>query len=545
MTLESLHGLFTRLPTGFLLEAIGEERIRSVQAVVGRRGGRPLDNSPSALAEVLVFLRGEQALEDPRLRAQVLALLPPDELHDLAKRLARQSFEKPADNALALAAVPWRPGSSVGHELVRRLGVPVACLPKTKVTPPATTVIRPFTVRSPLRDYQDDVRSQLVELVKRGVSRALVQLPTGAGKTRTMMEALIVIARDQGYLQTGMILWLAHVEELCEQAISAFEEAWLEHGEGSANVVRAWGNYRPNPEDYIGGFVVGTYQKLIGLKKANHGEFEHICKHVRLTVTDEAHKILAPTFRALLEELSSDDTAIIGLTATPGRGLQSGPDNLRLANFFGKNLVEPHWSRNPILELRERNILARVSHYNIESNETVMLTAAERSAASELDIPTSVLSRLASSAERNRRIVDAIGQEVSRNHACLVFACTVEHSQILAAILNIEGYRAAHIDSALSRSARRDAIARFRSGNLDVLVNYGVLSTGFDVPRVSTVVVTRPTTSVVLYSQMIGRGLRGPASGGNEECTLIDVRDNFRSFGVVDDVYEAFGPYWE
>ena len=88
------------------------------------------------------------------------------------------------------------------------------------------------------------------------------------------------------------------------------------------------------------------------------------------------------------------------------------------------------------------------------------------------------------------------------------------------------------------------SIEQFRAGEFNVLLNYGVLSTGFDAPRIRMVLVTRPTASVVLYSQMIGRGLRGPAMGGGQECRLIDVRDNFANFGRVDEVYSYFDEYW-
>jgi DNA repair protein RadD len=126
-----------------------------------------------------------------------------------------------------------------------------------------------------------------------------------------------------------------------------------------------------------------------------------------------------------------------------------------------------------------------------------------------------------------------------------VFACTVEHSRLLAAALTLEGCSAGHLDSSLSRSARQEVVRRLHAGSLSVLVNYGVLSTGFDAPEISAVVITRPTTSVVLYSQMVGRGLRGPESGGAAKCVLIDVKDNFHSFGAVDDVYAAFAGYWQ
>ena len=96
----------------------------------------------------------------------------------------------------------------------------------------------------------------------------------------------------------------------------------------------------------------------------------------------------------------------------------------------------------------------------------------------------------------------------------------------------------------MRRGVRKAAIEGFRSGDFDVLVNYGVLTTGFDAPRIRTVVVTRPTTSLVLYSQMIGRGLRGPNMGGGAECNLIDIKDNFTAFGDIDAVYNYFEDYW-
>jgi len=78
-----------------------------------------------------------------------------------------------------------------------------------------------------------------------------------------------------------------------------------------------------------------------------------------------------------------------------------------------------------------------------------------------------------------------------------------------------------------------------------VLINYGILSTGFDAPNIGAVIITRPTSSMVLYSQMIGRGLRGPKVGGREECLLIDVKDNFIGYGDQQIMYDFFDGYWE
>jgi superfamily II DNA or RNA helicase len=92
--------------------------------------------------------------------------------------------------------------------------------------------------------------------------------------------------------------------------------------------------------------------------------------------------------------------------------------------------------------------------------------------------------------------------------------------------------------------ARRHIVHDFKMGNIKVLLNYGIFSTGLDVPKLDTVVISRPTSSVVLYSQMIGRGIRGNMVGGTEECRLIDIRDNFLNYGDVDSVYQYFKDDW-
>ena len=117
-------------------------------------------------------------------------------------------------------------------------------------------------------------------------------------------------------------------------------------------------------------------------------------------------------------------------------------------------------------------------------------------------------------------------------------------TSLLAAALRLRGIRAEGIDCSMARGPRRRAIVRFSEGRCDVLLNYGVLSTGFDAPKVSTVIIARPTKSAVLYSQMVGRGLRGPAMGGTETCTIIDVPDHLDRYGDLSRLHNEFAPYW-
>ena len=97
----------------------------------------------------------------------------------------------------------------------------------------------------------------------------------------------------------------------------------------------------------------------------------------------------------------------------------------------------------------------------------------------------------------------------------------------MAVLLRRRGRLAAGITAETRESTRRHLVDLFRRRNIQVLCNYGVLTTGFDAPQVRAVVVARPTASRVLYDQMIGRGMRGPAFGGTDQCLVIDVGDNF------------------
>jgi superfamily II DNA or RNA helicase len=236
---------------------------------------------------------------------------------------------------------------------------------------------------------------------------------------------------------------------------------------------------------------------------------------------------------------------LIGLTATPGRGLDQNIENSKLASFFDKNLIGPDFSCNPIRELQNRGILAQVRHRSIDSSVEVALSNAERAAASEVDLPGAVLDRLAKSSVRNRRIINLVMEEVGAGRSCLLFACTTEHSRVLSAAFNILGVKSAHVDAGVSNRRRNHIISDFRLGTVKVLCNFGVLSTGLDVPLVSSVIITRPTTSIVLYSQMVGRAIRGLKAGGNERAEVVTLVDTgLPGFGDLGAAFNNWEDVW-
>ena len=107
----------------------------------------------------------------------------------------------------------------------------------------------------------------------------------------------------------------------------------------------------------------------------------------------------------------------------------------------------------------------------------------------------------------------------------------MRHARRLAAVLRERGVNAAAVVGETSAGLRRQRVDEFRSGALRVLVSVDLFNTGFDVPKVGALIMARPTFSTVRYMRMLGRGLRCVANGGEPECVVVDLTDNFGRFG--------------
>ena len=116
---------------------------------------------------------------------------------------------------------------------------------------------------------------------------------------------------------------------------------------------------------------------------------------------------------------------------------------------------------------------------------------------------------------------------------------------MLSAFLNIENIPNSLVYGDMSAATRKKAIADFkdRDNPVNIIINYDILTTGFDSTNIDCVFITRPTKSVILYSQMIGRGLRGPQMGGAETCLLIDVKENLEVYNE-NEAFSHFNSYW-
>jgi superfamily II DNA or RNA helicase len=295
-------------------------------------------------------------------------------------------------------------------------------------------------------------------------------------------------------------------------------------------------------------FIVGGFQKLYELVKSNSPIIEELRKRVSLIVVDEAHRVTAPTYAAVTKAFMGEDTRVVGLTATPGKSAIDSEQNQELAEFFFSTLVDiqPEPKDMDVIDyLRKKKVLASAMYVPLVTGRDYELTPRELKQLEEsFDFPPSFLARLGLDQIRNLEILKKIQGEIEIGNTILFFGATVEQSKLVSGVLRMLGIAADHIDGKTPRAQRHAMIDSFRNGRLSVLCNFGVLSTGFDAPKTDVVFIARPTQSIVLYSQMIGRGLRGPAIGGTDTCKIIDVLDNIKGYSDQNSVYSYFEEYF-
>jgi len=138
-----------------------------------------------------------------------------------------------------------------------------------------------------------------------------------------------------------------------------------------------------------------------------------------------------------------------------------------------------------------------------------------------------------------------ITDEYNSGSSIIVFACSVEHSRAIASMLAFNNIKAYSLDSKHdSDESRRFKISDYLKKNVRVIINYNILTAGFDAPNTNVAIIARPTDSLVQYSQMAGRAMRGKRSEGNLECKIYTVRDDIPAFTSVARAFTHWDKLW-
>ena len=409
-----------------------------------------------------------------------------------------------------------------------------------------------ITPGHPLHPFQRQVLHDLLNALsgtKLADRRVVVHLPTGAGKTRIASHAAASLL-NRTEAEGKVLVWLAASEELCEQAASGLTEAWCHLGNRPVAMHRYWGSSRIELNLLDEGFLVASLRKLwsaanIRLSEGETGFLTALGHHAAGIVFDEAHQAVAPTYRSVAEQLTVDNAPLIGLTATPGRTWRLDGNDYDLAEMFGEQKVslDPRGHENPVTFLITRGYLAEPKFVRVD----VHLAEAVREPQSLGDYREDDLRAIGNDPAWQARIIEVTREALTRHDRVMVFCPSVRSAMDAARAVDGEGCRAAAIVAGTPDERRGSVIADFRSGGGQpmALFNYGVLTAGFDAPRTRCVVVARPTASLVLYSQMVGRAMRGRESGGNRRCEILTVADTrLKGFGSVAEAFANWEELW-
>jgi superfamily II DNA or RNA helicase len=342
------------------------------------------------------------------------------------------------------------------------------------------------------RGYQRAAIEAVAERYAAGHRKLLLHLPTGAGKT---VVGAMAIERLRPVIGGGRTLFVAHRQEILDQTARVIGRQLPRAKVGIEQGARAEGRDAE--------VVIASVQSLLRRKEAfRPSEFG-------LIVCDECHHALAPSWAEIIDYFHTNrrgEALLLGMTATPRR-----TDGRSASHVF--NDVAFEMSR---AELQDLGYLVPMRYFGVQAGlqlQNVSMTAG--------DFQVGSLSATMNTAEV-RALTLRAWQQLGAKKKTIAFCAGVTHATQLAADFEAAlGVRAAVIDARTSN--REQLLQSFRSGQLRVLTNYGVLTEGFDDPAIECVLMARPTTSPLVYTQCIGRGLR-PAHG-KTDCTVIDIVD--------------------
>lgn len=345
-----------------------------------------------------------------------------------------------------------------------------------------------------LRPYQSQAIHDLRCSIGQGNRSPLLVLPTGSGKTAVATD-VVKSAQAKG----SRVVFIANRKQLVIQTSAAFSRAGINHGITMSG--RDVNIYAP--------VQVASEQTLKARASRNR-----MMPSADLLIVDEAHMSIAPGTRELIE--SFGNVPRIGLTATPCRG-----DGRGLGALYDDLIVGPN-----VGDLTRDGYLAPARYFagsktDLSGVKIVRGDYDEKALGARANTPTLV--------------GDVVTNwlRLAKDRKTIVFAVNVAHSMALQHQFASAGISAEHLDGGHDDDERAAVLKRFREGRTQVLCNCMLFTYGFDEPSASCVVLARPTKSIAMYLQTVGRALR--PYPGKVDCLVLDHAGSVDELGFVDE----------
>jgi ATP-dependent helicase IRC3 len=348
-----------------------------------------------------------------------------------------------------------------------------------------------------LRDYQKECLETVISEFNSGVTRQLVSLPTGSGKT-VIMGAL---ARQ---LKKKTIL-LAHREELISQAVEKFKIVWPGVDIGVCMADR---------DEITNRVVVASIQSASRPKRLERLQEQGF----EVMMIDEAHHSVSESYQNVINGLGFsgiNNRLLLGVTATPQRSDKLG---------LGETFTHITFSRS-ISTMIKGGYLSPIIGRKILTN-----LAFDRISSSNGDFAINDLSEAVNTPERNAFIASKFN-EYAPERKGIAFCCDVQHCKDLSGAFKALGIESAAVWGDMEPIERKAALEAFKKGQIQVVTSCGILTEGYDEPTVNAVIMARPTKSSGLFTQCIGRGLR--LWPGKENCLVLDFTDKHHTLDGI------------
>lgn len=349
----------------------------------------------------------------------------------------------------------------------------------------------------PLRPYQAEAITALKQSLGAGNRRVLLQLATGAGKTRIAAEICRMAATKR-----SRVLFLAPRRELIQQAQKAFQREGL-----FAGIIMAGERPSRSLDLQVASFDTlharAIRRKVMAMPPAD------------VVIVDEAHLSIAESRKTIIEHYGN--AVVIGLTATPARG-----DGRGLGELYDAMVNGP-----TITQLVDDGHLVPLRYFAPSAPDLAKLRLnrdgdyVEAGLAERMDEP--------------HLIGDIVTNwfNLARHRSTVVFCVNCAHSRHVRDAFLAAGISAEHVDGETDLIERAEIFERVRTGETQVLCNVFVASYGLDIPSLDCAVLARPTKNIALYLQTIGRVMR-PAER-KVDALIIDHAGAIRENGFADD----------
>lgn len=577
MELEKLdlknHLIKMGMPT--LQEIIGVEELKAISKITNK------SINETMIADLLIKSGGTEIFSDGWLRGWVIRFLPDNyksylEYGDKNKKISEETEKKLIDRA-------WNRNFHSHYRLIEIFNLTDEYLPDYILEEISSKILQPneklkeknfllslfkkiinfiksffYKIEEEnfgLENFQIRIKNQILNSIYQDKLKAIIHMPTGSGKTKTILSSLIDYNLKSRFLDDNFFIWLAHSDELCDQAKDTFENLWNLYGDNELPAIRLKDQSLNDIKNFNRGIIICTYAKLHRMRMNDNGSkiLEFIRSKSKFIIADEAHMVPANTFKSSIEFITKLDFSIlIGLTATPGGYYTE--QTQELAEYFEKNKISITDNDFNDLDgdeainfLQKEGVLSVIKTHQIKTDFNFEFNDLEKQkilSSFDEGLSPELIKQMEKDEERNICIYGELQSLYERDMNTIVFACSLDHTKLLHKICILTGMNVGKIDDKTSYKKRKQLIDAYKSGQIKIIFNYGVLSTGFDAPGTKAILISRPTTSPILYSQMIGRGLRGPKFKGNKECLLIDMKDNLIGLPDEKDCFSLYNKYY-